>query len=201
MRVIAFFCLATLFIINDAQAQDIIIKKNGDEIRSKVLKIGTADIQYKSYDNQDGPVHSLGKAEVFMIKYENGTKDVFTADEEGAIKPEDNATMTKKGEADAIKYYKAYRNAKTFTGLTAAVYSPIYGLIPAVACSSTQPASNRLYAPNPSLMNNPAYRQAYTDKAFQIKRNKTWEGYGIGSGIFVGWITGLLILVSTASHR
>ena len=34
-------------------------------------------IKYKKFDNPDGPVYTLKKSEVFMIKYPNGNKDVF----------------------------------------------------------------------------------------------------------------------------
>lgn len=60
-----------------AFAQDIIICRNGDEISSKVLKISKTEIEYKKWTNQDGPAYTIEKAEVFMIKYQNGEKDVF----------------------------------------------------------------------------------------------------------------------------
>ncbi|MEO5569693.1 MAG: hypothetical protein ABIT08_02600 [Bacteroidia bacterium] len=57
--------------------QDVIIMKTGDEIKSKVLEVGSNEIKYKKADNIDGPAYSVAKSDVFMIKYENGTKDVF----------------------------------------------------------------------------------------------------------------------------
>jgi hypothetical protein len=73
-------CLVlTLFIFSGlyAYGQDIIVKKNGDEIKSKVEQVLDTEIKYRKADNLSGPVYSVKKAEVFMIKYENGTKDVF----------------------------------------------------------------------------------------------------------------------------
>jgi len=58
-------------------SQDIIILKNGDEIKSKVLEINTSEIKYKKFDNADGPTFTMAKQDVFMIKYPNGSKDVF----------------------------------------------------------------------------------------------------------------------------
>ena len=58
-------------------AQDIIICRNGDEISSKVLKVSKTEVEYKKWTNQDGPAYTIEKAEVFMIKYQNGDKDVF----------------------------------------------------------------------------------------------------------------------------
>lgn len=75
MRVVAIaICLAsnvTMF------AQDIITMKNGDEIQAVVQEVGIDDIKYKRFDNPNGPNYTLKKSEIFMIKYENGSKDVF----------------------------------------------------------------------------------------------------------------------------
>jgi hypothetical protein len=70
---VALVCSHALF------AQDIITLKNGDEIKAKVQEIDTDNVKYKKYDNQSGPLYTLMKADVFMIKYENGDRDVFTA--------------------------------------------------------------------------------------------------------------------------
>jgi len=69
-----------LFIIgisNFASAQDIITLKTGEEIKAKVNEVELNVIKYTIYDNQTGPVYTVYKADVFMIKYENGSKDVF----------------------------------------------------------------------------------------------------------------------------
>lgn len=58
-------------------AQDIITLKNGNEIKAVVKEVGTDEVKYKKFDNQNGPDYTLKKAEIFMIKYENGTKDLF----------------------------------------------------------------------------------------------------------------------------
>ena len=34
-------------------------------------------IKYKKWENLEGPVYNIDKKEVFMIKYSNGSKDVF----------------------------------------------------------------------------------------------------------------------------
>jgi len=72
--------LFSVVFINALHAQDFIIKKNGDEISAKVEEIGTTEIKYKKFDNQDGPMYTIARTEVFMIKYANGTKEVFTTD-------------------------------------------------------------------------------------------------------------------------
>jgi hypothetical protein len=51
--------------------------KNGDELKSKIIEMGINEIRYKKFDNPDGPVITVQKSEVFMVKYENGTKDII----------------------------------------------------------------------------------------------------------------------------
>lgn len=80
------FVVFTLFLASiSVNAQDVITLKNGDDIQALVQKVGDADIEYKKWDNQTGPVYVIKKSEVFMIKYRNGTKDVFNT----VAKPEE----------------------------------------------------------------------------------------------------------------
>lgn len=61
---------------------DILYKTNGDEIKVKVLEVEETKIKYKKCDNLEGPTYSMNISEVFMIKYVNGTKDVFNKENE-----------------------------------------------------------------------------------------------------------------------
>ncbi len=58
-------------------AQDVIVKKDGSTILSKVLEVNTADIKYKKFSNPNGPTYTIGKSEILAINYENGEKDDF----------------------------------------------------------------------------------------------------------------------------
>lgn len=58
-------------------AQDIIIMKDGNEIQAIVIEVGIDEVRYKRFDNQEGPDYLLRKLDIFMIRYENGSKDVF----------------------------------------------------------------------------------------------------------------------------
>ncbi|WP_242927597.1 hypothetical protein [Pontibacter vulgaris] len=70
--------LLALFIVIVCQAQDVMTKRNGDELKVKVLEISPSEIKYKRFDNLEGPIISILRSEVFMIVFENGTKEVFT---------------------------------------------------------------------------------------------------------------------------
>lgn len=63
-------------------SQDVIILKNGDEVKAFVQEVELEAIKYKKFENQIGPTYIVTKSEVFMIKYQNGTKDVFQVEDQ-----------------------------------------------------------------------------------------------------------------------
>ena len=76
MRTIKFlsvFVFAMFSII--AHAQDVIVKKDGNTITSKVTEITSTEIKYKKFSNQNGPTYTIGKNEVNYINYENGERE------------------------------------------------------------------------------------------------------------------------------
>ncbi len=77
------------------QAQDVLTKRNGDEVLVKVQEISPDAVKYKRFDNPDGPLISIAKHEVFMIRYENGTKEVFNQ-----TLPQQPATRYNQGQAN-----------------------------------------------------------------------------------------------------
>lgn len=62
-----------------AHAQDIIVKKDGSTITSKVTEITSTEIKYKKFSNPNGPTYTLGKNEVNYINYENGERETITS--------------------------------------------------------------------------------------------------------------------------
>ncbi len=77
MRKIFLFCLL-LSNFHSAICQDIIVFKNGDELKVSIIEVLPDLVKYKKWDNQNGPQYSESKGNIFMIKYQNGTKDVFS---------------------------------------------------------------------------------------------------------------------------
>ena len=77
-----FFLLFIVFCtsISSLFAQDVITLKNGKDIEAIVQEIGDVDVKYKKVENPNGPNYSLKKADIFMIRYANGSKDVFVED-------------------------------------------------------------------------------------------------------------------------
>ena len=62
----------------NAPTPDIITLQNGTDIKALVQEVGNDVIKYKKIDNPDGPNYTLKKSDVFMIKYANGRKSVFS---------------------------------------------------------------------------------------------------------------------------
>lgn len=69
--------LTIILTLNICLSQDLITKKSGEEIVAKILEVGQTEIKYKKFDFQDGPTFVILKSDVLMIRYENGTKDIF----------------------------------------------------------------------------------------------------------------------------
>ena len=63
-----------------AGAQDLITRKNGEEIVAKVLEVGPSDVKYILFDEREsGPVYVIPRSDVLVIRYESGRSEVFNA--------------------------------------------------------------------------------------------------------------------------
>jgi hypothetical protein len=87
MKQTALISLAVIFSTTLCLSQDIITTKTGEDILAKITEVGHTEIKYKKFDNPDGPLFTLLKSDVLMIRYENGTKDIFTEE------PKNNAVI------------------------------------------------------------------------------------------------------------
>jgi hypothetical protein len=68
-----------LFLSFNDFSQDIIFRTDGTKEEVKVTLVGDREIQYKKYNNPDGPLYSVNKNEIVLITYENGDFDLITA--------------------------------------------------------------------------------------------------------------------------
>jgi len=96
-------------------AQDIIVKQNGDEIKSKILEITSENIKYKEYKFQNGPTRNINISEVFMVIYENGKREKFTTTE--SEKSKEEKLVNKKNKKNIKK--------KGFIGLSVGANIPV----------------------------------------------------------------------------
>src|SRR5688572_27815781 len=198
----------SLLLIPFAFSQDKITTKSGDEIEAKVLEITPSEIKFTTADKAN-VLQILPKANVFMIKYENGKKDVFreeqidnttqapASDQNPYLTPNYRQNQSRfgysnyaggnlrlQGQSDARRYYRNYKTAGTLTLVSSILYPPA-GLPTAIGTSLTPPSRDNLGYPDENLFAQPEYAQAYKDQAKKIKAGKVWTNFGIGTGAFV----------------
>ena len=178
-------------------AQDIITTTRGVVINARVLNIAEKAITYKTNDSLAIEV-TQAKSELASIHFANGTNMVFEV--EGPAPSAVSSGIYYQGVTDANRYYKGYKAAGTGT-LVASLIFPIFGLVPAVACSSTTPSVINLGMPNDSLGHNPEYYAGYSSQAKKVKSKKVWKNYGIGAGIGMGikatYYIAIILLLTT----
>lgn len=84
------FCFGFLI---TSSAQDIIYKKDGSREESKIIMVGDKEIQYKKFNNPEGPVYTIAKSQILMITYENGEFEMLVSkDDEAKMAKQDLST-------------------------------------------------------------------------------------------------------------
>lgn len=61
-------------------SQDIITKNDGSDTETVIKEITIDGVKYVKYSNQDGPLYTISKSDVFRIKYFNGEVETFNND-------------------------------------------------------------------------------------------------------------------------
>jgi hypothetical protein len=109
MKKILLLTTCIFIILSFTFSQDIIVLKNGDEIKSKVTEITTNELKYKKFENIDGPSYSIAKSDVFMIKYQNGTKDLFNGQQQ--VNSVNSSNTTNANNSAKVIFYRSKRFA------------------------------------------------------------------------------------------
>ena len=68
--------LATL-LTHNAQAQDVIHKKNGKVIEAKIVELGTSEIKYRMFNEPDGPIYVEEKENIQKIVFQDGRTEFY----------------------------------------------------------------------------------------------------------------------------
>jgi hypothetical protein len=198
------FCFAGF----SAGAQDRILTLQGEEIICKVKEIDSVTIFYTKADTSTKPLtyasqtQQIKVADVFMIKYTNGSKDVFTQNLPAETKPtvnqESNDEIAEKsyaelyeiGQQDAASNYKG-TTPFLIGGLCGITFG--YGLIPAVVIAAVPPKPTFETTSNPSVLYNPGYNAGFKSKAHSKK------ALNVAGGYLVGLATDILIVAAMLS--
>ena len=166
--------------------------RSGETILVKVIEVGTSEVKYKKLDNLNGPVFSMLKSDLLMIKYENGTKDDFSSIKKIEENNFSGYDPYIQGKLDAQRYYKGDKTAGTIAFISNFAYIPVVpSLIFSIAATSKIPKDENLNYPSISLMQNEKYANSYRQEAKKIKNQKIWKNFRVGARI-VGSV--LLIL-------
>ena len=74
-----FTLLTVFFTIFSFQlsSQDIILKRNGDNIEVRVTEVADDYIKYKKKGMENGPDFRINTSDIFMLTFENGEKMMF----------------------------------------------------------------------------------------------------------------------------
>jgi hypothetical protein len=137
------------------------------------MEIGTSEVKYKKVDNLTGPVFSILKSGLFMIRYENGSKEDFSKFNENEFVH---------GQNDALEYYHGYKVAGTGTLIATTIpWAGVFlGATYLKICNSTLPLDENLGYPDYNLMKNQEYARGYIQKAQQIKKKKVLKNFLLG---------------------
>lgn len=184
-----FTTIVLLFIVfNFLNAQDLIILKNGDEIKSKVIEIQKDKIKFRIFDDLTGAVKYINKKNVLLIKYQDGTNIVINSEvntnvnNNTEIKLMDDETIKRIAIEDARKYYSPYSAICATSCLTASF--PPLGAIAAIAINQYPPNNVNLKMPV-HYDNNDIYVKHYTAEAYRVKKRKVWRSFGIYTAVYL----------------
>ena len=181
------FCIAIV-----SKAQDSLTMKSGEIIQVKVMELTSSEVKYKKIDNLTGPIYSIAKSDLSMIRYENGTKDDFSAIKNTTAPISD---MYFKGRTDALENYTNYKTTGTAILITTSLpfYGLMIGIAPALMCYITPPADENLGYPDSTLMKNKLYAAGYNDYAREMKSKKVLKNFLTGIPLYL--ITTLTVLL------
>lgn len=73
--------MCLLIFVNNNFAQDIIIKKDNEQIKAKIIEIGTTEIKFKYFDAPDGPTVVISKKEIKSLKIEGKADKLISVNE------------------------------------------------------------------------------------------------------------------------
>jgi hypothetical protein len=155
-------------------SQDTLVNINGEEFFGKVEEIGISNIHVK----KDSVKYVYAKKDIFMIKFSNGTREVFKENlDKSFTKAEQisDQTKAKYGAEDAKTYYGKDDSPLYITGGSCCV-GGVLGLIPLVIYHTQEPAITTKKSNHPELLQDKAYLESYGKEARNARKKKATNG-------------------------
>lgn len=91
-RIILLFVFLQIF-TSFIYGQDVIVKRDGSTIMSKVMEVNPDNLKYKKASNLDGPTYTILLKDVLSVNYENGEIDKFDSNILTSDQPDNNNTQ------------------------------------------------------------------------------------------------------------
>ena len=178
-----------------AFAQDRIVKVNGEEMLARVLEITLEEILYRQPDSLLVDTLRVPVTEVFMVRFENGAKEVFAQNlpenKAGAEEVLSSTQYYLLGRQDAIRYYKGTGTLWGSAASSALLFP--YGYAGSALLGLTPPKARKNTVSNVTLLSNPDYVRGYEEQARSTKGNKALAGAGIGTGVVLGAVLVMIL--------
>ena len=182
------FCLSLAGQLN---AQDKLLDKKGEETLVKVLEISPDTVYYKLFpDSTATAIYATPKASLFMVTYQNGTKEVFGVSENRPANGLTSLQLYQQGQADAKKYFKS--SGVYWATLGGTLFTPPVGFGVGIGASLTNPRTRNMITPNVNLLQEPAYVKGYQNQAKKKKLGSAAGGFGTVVGAYTILIFALL---------
>ena len=174
-----------------APTTDVILRLDGTAVAGRVLLITPTELRYLPAPPTGPDTLRLPVAEVFLVRFANGTREVLTrpaapadaAPNEGRLTGLSGAERQRLGRTDAQRCYEGRGVFWQSAGLFLLGGPGLIGL--AVSASRPVPP-HRLAAPQPHLLLDPDYSRTYQQEADRIKRRQMWRGAGTSAAVVLG---------------
>lgn len=69
--------LTVVFSVFVAKSQDILFMQNGEELETKIIEVNSSQVKYKMYNDLEGPIYIVNRADAFKIKYASGSESLL----------------------------------------------------------------------------------------------------------------------------
>ena len=103
-------------------AQDIIVLHSGERIEAVVEEVNIDNVRFRRYSNLNGPMHTIMKSDISIIRYANGDTESF-------VPAGNNRSRSSRGNPSHIESFHNYRNFTT--GERVATWA-LNGLLPGI---------------------------------------------------------------------